>query len=152
MVKNEQKLVEVARSFSYKLNTGNYQSVDFFASQKVECLESEASEKSEALYQWVKGQVMKAVNEFKAELADPLAKVKQFVASGNDMTVSEWEALTAEEQAFLQGVKKANNRESYQLQKEKTPEQVRMERLAAKQKSQLINVKNLDDVDWGEPN
>ena len=118
MVTKEQKLVEVARSFSYKLNTGNYQSVDFFASQKVECLEDEASEKSEALYQWVKSQVMKAVNEFKAELADPLSKIKQFVARGKNMTVTEWEALTVEEQAFVQGVKKQNNRNLYAERKE----------------------------------
>ena len=133
MVEKKNNLVEVARSFSYRLNTGNYQSVDFFCSQKVECLESEASEKSEALYNWCKEQVMKAVNQFKAELADPLAKVKEFVASGKTMNVNEWENLTTEEQAFLQGVKRQNNRTTY------------AQRVADKQKGLQIDIKKLND-------
>ena len=61
------KLVEIARSFSYKLNVGNYESRDFFCSQKSECPENQAEEKSEALYQFCKQQVMKAVREYLRE-------------------------------------------------------------------------------------
>ena len=62
--KSKQKMCEVARSFSYKLNLGNYQTCDFFASEKCECLESEKEEMSEKLYQFVKAEVIKSVNEY----------------------------------------------------------------------------------------
>lgn len=64
--KNPQ-IVEIARSFSFKLNLGNYQSADFFMSQKSECRQDEAEEVSERLYQFCKAQVLKAVNEAKKE-------------------------------------------------------------------------------------
>jgi hypothetical protein len=41
-----EKLCEVARSYSRKINTGNYTSVDLFCSQKLEVPESEAEEAS----------------------------------------------------------------------------------------------------------
>lgn len=56
--------VEIARSFSYRLNVGNYESRDFFASQKAECNEEDAELVSEALHDFCKRQVMKAVREF----------------------------------------------------------------------------------------
>jgi nucleoid-associated protein YejK len=62
-----EKLVEVARSFSYKLNRGNFQSADFFCSQKAEVPESEAEEKSEQLYEFCREEVRKSVNKFKGE-------------------------------------------------------------------------------------
>ncbi len=61
------KLVEVARSFSYKLNAGNYESRDFFCSQKAECREDEAEEVSDRLYAFCKAQVLKSVAEAKKE-------------------------------------------------------------------------------------
>lgn len=57
--------VEIARSFSFKLNVGNYESRDFFCSQKAECYERDAEETSERLYAFVKSQVIKAVKEWK---------------------------------------------------------------------------------------
>lgn len=59
--------VEVARSFSFKLNAGNYESRDFFCSQKAECLAADAEDTSEKLYQFCKAQVMKSVREFKLQ-------------------------------------------------------------------------------------
>ncbi len=59
--------VEIARSFSFKLNLGNYQSADFFCSQKSECSVEDAESASEALYQFCKKQVMKAVNDYQIE-------------------------------------------------------------------------------------
>jgi hypothetical protein len=56
-------LIEVTRSFSFKLNIGNYQSLDFFCSEKAECLESERDTKSQALYSFCKAEVMRAVQE-----------------------------------------------------------------------------------------
>lgn len=54
-------LIEVARSYTYKLNTGNYESRDFFCSQKAECRPEDADLVSERLYEFCKRQVMKAV-------------------------------------------------------------------------------------------
>ena len=59
-----QKLVEIARSFSYKHNLGNYQSCDFFCSEKAEVPEDEAEKKSEELYQFCKKEVIKSLNEY----------------------------------------------------------------------------------------
>lgn len=59
-------LVEVARSFSYKLNCGNYESRDFFCSQKAECKADDADAVSEALHGFCKRQVMGAVADYQA--------------------------------------------------------------------------------------
>ena len=61
-----EKLVEIARSFSYKLNVGNFESRDFFCSQKAECLLEEAEETSERLHLFCYRQVMRAVKLYKA--------------------------------------------------------------------------------------
>jgi hypothetical protein len=59
--------VEVVRSFSWKLNVGNYESRDFFCSQKAECPASEAAEVSEHLHAFCKSQVLKALNQYLKE-------------------------------------------------------------------------------------
>ncbi len=59
--------ITVVRSFSYKLNIGNYQSVDFFASQKAECFEAEAEETSRKVYQFCKREVLRDLNEYLEE-------------------------------------------------------------------------------------
>src|SRR5579863_8321687 len=56
-------LVEIARSFSYKLNAGNYESRDFFCSQKAECKLKDAEDVSEALYAFCKSEVLKSVKD-----------------------------------------------------------------------------------------
>lgn len=61
-------LVEVCRSFSYKLNIGNYQSQDFFCSQKKAVPASEVEAASEALYQFCRRTVLKEVAEVQREL------------------------------------------------------------------------------------
>lgn len=61
--------VEITRSFSYKLNVGNYESRDFFACQKAECALDEAEEISERLHAFCKAQVMRAVREYQQEAA-----------------------------------------------------------------------------------
>lgn len=58
--------VEIVRSFTYKLNLGNYQSADFFMSQKSECAIEDQEAVSEAVYRFCKSEVMKAVNEVRA--------------------------------------------------------------------------------------
>jgi len=61
--------VEVARSFSFKLNLGNYQSADFFCSEKAECAAEDAEATSEALYAFCRKQVMKSVSDLQIETA-----------------------------------------------------------------------------------
>ena len=61
------RMVEIARSFSFKLNLGNYQTADFFQSAKAECRDDEAEELSEKLYQFCKAQVLKSMNEVRKE-------------------------------------------------------------------------------------
>lgn len=60
-------MVEVARSFAFKLNAGNYQSADFFCSQKAECLPEEAEATSARLYAFCRSEVAKAVKQYKDE-------------------------------------------------------------------------------------
>jgi len=67
----EEKLVEIVRSFSYKLNLGNYQTADFFCSQKAECYENEVEEVSARLYEFCKNEVVKSVNAYKKDLVEP---------------------------------------------------------------------------------
>ena len=57
---------EITRSFSYKLNVGNYESRDFFCSQKAECSIEDAPDISDRLYQFCKSQVMRAVDDYMA--------------------------------------------------------------------------------------
>jgi len=59
-----EKLVEVARSFSYKLNVGKYQTADFFCSQKAEVPVEEAEVESKRLYEFCKAQVIEAIKEY----------------------------------------------------------------------------------------
>ncbi len=58
---------EIVRSFSYKLNVGQYESRDFFCSQKSECRIEDAEDIGERLYQFCKSQVMKSVNDYLRE-------------------------------------------------------------------------------------
>jgi hypothetical protein len=62
-------LVEIARSFSYKLNMGNYESRDFFCSQKAECKPEDAEATSDALHDFCKKQVLRAVDSYRREVA-----------------------------------------------------------------------------------
>ena len=59
-------LIEIARSFSAKINTGNYESRDFFCSRKEECAKEDAERVSAELHQFCKNEVGKAVREWKA--------------------------------------------------------------------------------------
>jgi hypothetical protein len=67
--------VEIARSFSYKLNCANhggaaFESRDFFASEKAECSIEDAQEVSAALYQFCRAEVMRSVKEYIREMAE----------------------------------------------------------------------------------
>lgn len=61
-------LVRITRSFSFKLNLGQYQSADFFCSQSVQCKAEDAEAKSLAVIAFCKAQTQKDIAAFKEEL------------------------------------------------------------------------------------
>ena len=83
--RKKQKLVEVARSFSYKMNSGNYETRDFFCSQKAECTPKDAEKTSEALYQFCKSEVIKSVNRYIAEQKAEKEKVANKIPAQKEL-------------------------------------------------------------------
>ena len=67
MKNKKEKIIEVCRSFSYKMSLPNYENRDFFASFKQEATESEAVEVSEKLLKLAQDEVEKSVNNYKLE-------------------------------------------------------------------------------------
>jgi len=71
-------LVEIARSFSFKLNLGGYQMADFFCSHKEEVPKEEAEKASEESYKFCKKEVLKSVNEYvKEKTPKPEIKINE---------------------------------------------------------------------------
>lgn len=70
---------EICRSFTYKLNMGNYESRDFFMSQKAECDAEDMETISEALHEFCKTQVLKSVQRYRDELAEQVRIAKELV-------------------------------------------------------------------------
>jgi len=64
--------VSITRSFSYKLNLGDYQSADFFCSQRAECAPDMVDEVSSDLDQWCQDEVAEAIKQFKARRAQKI--------------------------------------------------------------------------------
>lgn len=62
-------MVEICRSFGYKLNVGNYESRDFFASYKITALKSEEREASQSAYEFCEEEVLNAVKEYRRKMA-----------------------------------------------------------------------------------
>lgn len=63
------RMTEITRSFSLKLNLQNYggnqyESADLFCAQKTMCRMDEKSDASMALYQFCKGEILKARREY----------------------------------------------------------------------------------------
>ena len=65
----ETRLIGITRSFSMKLNLGNYESADFFASERAECSPEMAEEVSRDLDEFCKDQVLESIRDFKARRA-----------------------------------------------------------------------------------
>ncbi len=63
----KQKTIEIARSYSRKLDIGNYQNIDIFCSAKSEVGENEREKTSEELYNFCKSEVEKSVAEYLEE-------------------------------------------------------------------------------------
>ncbi len=60
--------IEISRSYSEKVNMGNYQTFDSFCSAKCEVDEKEADQKSKELYEFCKEQVKKEIKEYREEV------------------------------------------------------------------------------------
>ncbi len=60
-------IIEIARSFSAKLNIGNYESRDFFCSRKEECFRKDAAETSKRAFQFAKAEALRDMAEYKAK-------------------------------------------------------------------------------------
>jgi hypothetical protein len=63
--------IEIARSYSQKVNLGNYTTADFFMSAKSEVDESEVEKKSKELYDLCRREVEKSIEEYLEELPKP---------------------------------------------------------------------------------
>lgn len=87
--KRPQKLVEIARSFSYKLNVGNFESRDFFCSRKQEATVKEAVKVSEMLFKFCEDEVIKSVRAYQLENLPVKEPVK---ATGKDFAKAKKEA------------------------------------------------------------
>ena len=66
--------VEIARSFSLKVNLGNYESADFFCSEKSEVDAEDQEQASAALYAFCKRQVLASADEFKKSRMAPAGR------------------------------------------------------------------------------
>lgn len=78
----DSSLIEIARSFSFKKNIGNYESADFFCSAKKQCKPEDAEETSRKLYDFCKAQVQKDIKTFLPEPAKVGADVTGLAAAG----------------------------------------------------------------------
>lgn len=73
-----QALVEVCRSFAYKLNLENhggprYESADFFASRKMQCAAEDADWVSQQIFEECVAEVRESVTRFKEEMHRKMA-------------------------------------------------------------------------------
>jgi hypothetical protein len=59
--------IEIARSFSFKKNLGNYESADFFCSAKKQCKQEDEEATSQALYDFCRKEVLKDIKAFLPE-------------------------------------------------------------------------------------
>lgn len=66
--------VEIVRSFSYKMNVGNYESRDWFVSKKATCQEEDADETSTLLAEWCQEEVLESVKQYRALIAQQRSK------------------------------------------------------------------------------
>ncbi len=56
--------IEITRSYSQKVNIGNYQTLDFFMSASAEVAEDEVLEKSQELNELCRNEVRKSIEEY----------------------------------------------------------------------------------------
>lgn len=62
-------VVEICRSFGYKLNVGNYESRDFFCSYKITAPVTQEREASQSAYEFCEEEVLTAVKQYRVKRA-----------------------------------------------------------------------------------
>ena len=76
------KIIEVVSGFTFKVNVGNYQSADFFLSQKAECREGDREKKVDEIHAFCRRQVLKSAREFVADVSREIeACLDEFAAA-----------------------------------------------------------------------
>lgn len=111
------KQVTVTRSFSRKINLGNYESADFFSSRSYvfdEGYEEELmDEESLELHEKCKADVEHDVEKFLGEIQCNYQAVKRLVDTisvGEPGSIEDYEALNQAERDLVQAVKRAYKR------------------------------------------
>jgi hypothetical protein len=61
---NTELMCEIARSYSRKVNLGNYETIDIFCSRKEEVPMSEAEETSKRLFEFCRAEVEKNIGDY----------------------------------------------------------------------------------------
>ncbi len=112
---SEINLIEIARSFSFRRNLGDYQGVEFFCSEKKECPESEAEKTSEQLYDFCRKQVTRDMVKFMTEIRNPIALAEKNIVANPNPSVEEWEAMNPEEKWLRLELNRAVKRTAYKL-------------------------------------
>ena len=66
--------MEVVRSFSRKINLGNYESADFFCSARSECAVEDQAEVAASLYLFCRNTVLREAKEYRMDLDRQVAE------------------------------------------------------------------------------
>lgn len=95
-MRKQPEMVEVVRSFSYKLQMERvnpllkYESADFFCSQKTRCRPLDVEETSNRLYQFCKAEVTKSVAAVFAEAREKDARKQSDLAERKKQIQANW--------------------------------------------------------------
>lgn len=112
------KKIEIARSHSRKINLGNYESADFFASYKTEVEEKDdETEVSEELYQKAKEDVERDIGEFlalrgrsKEMNVEKVINAVDKISTNSPLPAEDYAELHGDELRVIQAVKRAYKR------------------------------------------
>ena len=77
----DKKNITIVRSYSQKVNIGNYQTLDFFMSASAEISESEVAGKSKELDELCRNEVRKSIEEY---LNKPKVNREELMKKGED--------------------------------------------------------------------
>ena len=88
------KKIEITRSYSQKVNIGNYQTLDFFMSASAEVVEDEVAEKSQELNELCRNEVRKSIEEY---LNKPKVNREELMAEGEKFQKNYNQVSTQEE-------------------------------------------------------
>ncbi len=113
-------LANISRSFTRKLNLGNFESADFFSSRSQEIPEGtsqkEQREISQELFALAMADVAEAIEAFNATKGEgkfnlkKLCEIVDSLSEGNPMQLSDFEKLNPVELQLIQSIKRAYKR------------------------------------------